>query len=142
IDIKEPFPGARLLPLRSSFTVTIVVFGAIKSQGSSAGLSVSCESAEPGNPRPMQISRSWWYHTYKGIFQFLKHLHSSMKLKGNLRKDEEQGWNDSRVLGNVWRKRWTERINGICNLKENTKRKPYEGYKLAIEKDGEKHQDT
>ncbi|GJZ95273.1 RNA-directed DNA polymerase, eukaryota [Tanacetum coccineum] len=27
IDIKEPFSGARLLPLRSSFTVTIVVFG-------------------------------------------------------------------------------------------------------------------
>ncbi|GJY25512.1 hypothetical protein Tco_0400238 [Tanacetum coccineum] len=148
----------------------------IKSQGSSAGLSVSCESAEPGNPRPMQFSRSWWYHTYKGIFtditsvttwlsetgikaatsvstvstngyttigrhkdgqeyklQFLKnllqHLHSSMKLKGNLRKDEEQGWNESRVLGNVWRKRWTERISGICNLKENRKRKPYEGYR-------------
>ncbi|GJY60761.1 hypothetical protein Tco_0461418 [Tanacetum coccineum] len=79
-------------------------------------------------------------------FQFLKnllqHLHSSMKLKGNLRKDEEQGWNESRVLGNVWRKRWTERISGICNLKENRKRKPYEGYRSAIEKDGEKHQDT
>ncbi|GJS61055.1 serine/threonine-protein kinase AFC2 isoform X3, partial [Tanacetum coccineum] len=102
IDIKEPFPGARLLPLRSSFTVTIVVFGgpskqtqvevkskkslmskvapkivtfskatlgwaghlsrfckSTKLQGSSAGLSVSCESAEPGNPRPMQFSRSW-----------------------------------------------------------------------------------
>ncbi|GKD78689.1 hypothetical protein Tco_1341310, partial [Tanacetum coccineum] len=46
-----------------------------------------------------------------------------MKLKGNLRKDEEQGWNESRVLWNVWRKRWTERISGICNLKENRKRK-------------------
>ncbi|GJT75812.1 hypothetical protein Tco_1042537 [Tanacetum coccineum] len=97
IDIKEPFSGARLLPLRSSFTVTIVVFGgpskqtqvegpsstgqdiylgsanqlnSIKSQGSSASLSVSCESAKLGNPRPMQFSRSWWYHTHYNICHY------------------------------------------------------------------------
>nr|GEZ28299.1 hypothetical protein [Tanacetum cinerariifolium] len=129
----------------------------IKSQGSSAGLSVSCESVKPGNPRPMQFSCSWWYHTYKGIltditsvtirisetrikaatsvstvstngyttigrhkdmnehkrtqfcmdenrFSFknlLQHLLSFMKLKRNPRKDKEQGWKESHVLGNV-----------------------------------------
>ena len=33
--------------------------------------------------------------------KLLQHLHSSKKLKGNLKKDEEQGWKESNVIKNV-----------------------------------------